>query len=330
MAALFHRGLILVVVLCTSGLPATAIPADSGPPPSTSSPPAGPAKRWTRFELSQAGSGGDLQSGKPLTLDITLGGVVQSSAPVVAICESVLFESQTATLDPEGDSMTLKTTVTLEPMPMSRTSVRQKAARIKVSFARFRQDKFDRFMRRVIYVTFNAQETPSDGGDASPARVEEPAVADLVADEVQPDAIPVTGEALAEEDLMPLADPGQGRAYWQHVSHLVSRSWARQVREMRRGPSGETVRVHFQLFPTGRAQLIEIEKGSGAREIDEAGIYTIVNAQPFPPFPDELGDQAVDVHVRMRTGARPKQRDVQSVTNQSAGRPDASGGGVKK
>lgn len=330
MAASLHRGLVLVTALCASGLPATATPADSGTPAATSPSSAGPAKRWTRFELSQAGSGGDLQSGKPLTLDITLGGVVQSSVPVVAICESVLFESQTATLDPEGDPMTLKTTVTLEPMPMSRTSVHPKAARIQVSFARFRQDRFERFMRRVIYVTLNPQDTPPDGVDSPPIKPEEPAVADLVVEEVQPDAIPVTGEALAEEDLMPLADPGQGRAYWQHVSHLVSRSWARQVREMRRGPSGETVRVHFQLFPNGRAQLIEIEKGSGAREIDEAGIYAIVNAQPFPSFPDELGDEPVDVHVRMRTGAKPKQRDVQSVTNQSAGRPDAPGGGVKK
>jgi len=330
MAASLRMGLVFVAAVCISGMPAPAIPADPGSSPSTSPSSAGPAKRWTRFELSQAGSAGDLQSGKPLTLDITLGGVVQSATPVVAICESVLFEPQTSTLDPEGDSMTLKTTVTLEPMPMSRTSVHPKAARIQVSFARFRQDKFERFMRRVIYVTLDPQDAPVAAVDSPPAKPEEPAVPELIADEVQPDVIPIAGESLAEEDLMPFADPGQGRAYWQHVSHLVSRSWARQVREMRRGPSGETVRVHFQLFPNGRAQLIEIEKGSGAREIDEAGIYTIVNAQPFPSFPAELGDEAVDVHVRMRTGAKPKQRDVQSVTNQSAGRPDAPGGGAKK
>jgi len=316
--------------MCIGGLPGIATPADPGSSQTTSPVSASPVKRWTRFELSQTSSGGELQSGKPLTIEITLGGVVQSSAPVVAICESVLFESQTATLDPEGDSMTLKTTVTLEPMPMSRTSVRPKAARIQVSFARFRQDKFERFIRRVIYVTLNQQETPAAAVDPLSTKPEEPAVTELIADEVQPDVLPVAGEALAEEDLLPFADPGQGRAYWQHVSHLVSRSWARQVRETRRGPSGETVRVHFQLFPNGRAQLIEIEKGSGAREIDEAGIYSIINAQPFPPFPNELGDEAVDVHVRMRTGVKPKQRDVQPVTNQSAGRPDPPGGGAKK
>ena len=46
------------------------------------------------------------------------------------------------------------------------------------------------------------------------------------------------------------------------------------------------------MFPNGRAQLIEIEKGSGVREIDEAGIYAVVNAQPFLPFPSELGEDS--------------------------------------
>jgi TonB family protein len=245
---------------------------------------------------------------------------VQGSVPVVAICDSVHFESQTITLEPDEDSMTLKGTVTLEPMPTSRTSVQPKAVRIQVTFARFRQDKFERFMRRIVYVTLDRQEAPSDSSETPPSKPDDPAVTDLVVEEVQPDALPVSGEGLAEEDLMPLADPGQGRAYWQHVSHLVSRSWARQVRGIRRGPSSETVKVHFRLFPNGRAQLIEIEKGSGAREIDEAGIYAVVNAQPFPPFPEELGDEAVDVHVRMRTGARPRPRDVQSISSQSNGK----------
>ncbi|HET7910243.1 MAG TPA: hypothetical protein VFL19_06005, partial [Nitrospira sp.] len=72
------------------------------------------------------------------------------------------------------------------------------------------------------------------------------------------------------------------------------------------------------------------EKGSGVREIDEAGIYAVVNAQPFPPVPEDVGDEPIDVHVRMRTGARgAKPRDVQSVGNTSNGKPDASTTGKK-
>jgi TonB family protein len=172
-------------------------------------------------------------------------------------------------------------------------------------------------------VTLEHQEPVSDTSEPPAVRPEEPSVSDLIVDEPQPSGAPVETGALVEEDLMPLADPGQGKAYWQQVSLLVSRSWSRQVRGVRRGPSSETVRVRFKLYPSGRAQLIEIEKGSGVREIDEAGIYAVVNAQPFPPVPEDVGDEPIDVHVRMRTGARVKTREVQSVGNTSNGKLEA-------
>lgn len=318
MKALFHRSLMLLAgALCVS------LPCWMWVTPVLSASSSGPTKRWAFFELNESDSSGDLQAGRALTLAITLGGVTQGSVPVVALCESILFEPQTVTLEPDAESSTLKATVTLAPMPQSRTSVHQKAARIQVTFARSKPDKIERFMKRIVYVTLDRQEVSNDTTEPASVRPEEPLVGELTVDEVQPDVAPVSTGELAEEDLLPLADPGQGKAYWQQVSYLVSRSWARQVRGVRRGASSETVRVHFRLYPSGRAQLIEIEKGSGAREIDEAGIYAVVNAQPFPPFPTELGDEAVDVHVRMRTGARTKSREVQSVGNPSSGKADA-------
>jgi hypothetical protein len=79
------------------------------------------------------------------------------------------------------------------------------------------------------------------------------------------------------------------------------------------------------MFSNGRAQLIEIEKGSGAREIDEAGINAVINAQPFLPFPSEWEEDAVDVHVRMRTGSHERSREVQTVGSQSHRKPKAQG-----
>jgi TonB family protein len=284
--------------------------------------PRGPA-RWARFELNQQDSDGDLQIGKPLSLTITLGGVAQGSVPIVALCESILFEPQIITLEPDAESSTLKAEVTLDPMPTSRTSVHQKAARIQVTFARSRPEKLERLMKRIVYVTLDRREPAGDTSEPSVVRPEEPSSSDLIVDEPQQGGVaPVSTGALLEEDLVPLADPGQGKAYWQQVSLLVSRSWARQVRGVRRSPSSETVRVRFKLYPNGRAQLIEIEKGSGVREIDEAGIYAVVNAQPFPPLPGDVGDEPVDVHVRMRTGNR-SARDIQSVGRSSNGKPEA-------
>lgn len=320
MSAPHHRRMIFVTgafgiaaLLCGALLTAT-----------TSLSEAGSGSRWARFELNQQDASGDLQTGKPVALVITLGGVTQGTVPIVALCESILFEPQLITLEPDGESSTLKAEVTLDPMPSSRTSVHQKAARIQVTFARARPEKLERIMKRIVYVTLDRQEALSDTTEPSVVRPEEPSTSDLIIDEPQPSGVaPVSTGALVEEDLMPLGDPGQGKAYWQQVSLFVSRSWARQVRGVRRSPSSETVRVRFKLYPNGRAQLIQIEKGSGAREIDEAGIYAVVNAQPFPPLPEEVGDEPVDVHVRMRTGARTAAREVQSVGNSSNGKLEA-------
>jgi TonB family protein len=254
---------------------------------------------------------------------ITLGGVPPGNVPLVALCESILFEPQIITLEPDTETSTMRAEVTLDPMPTSRTSVHQKAARIQITFARSRPEKLERLMKRIVYVTLERQEAVSDTSEPPAVKPEEPSVSDFIVDEPQPAGAPMTAADLAEEDLMPLADPAQGKAYWQQVSLLVSRSWARQVRGVRRGLSSETVRVRFKLYPSGRAQLIEIEKGSGVREIDEAGIYAVVNAQPFPPVPGDVGDEPVDVHVRMRTGARTNGRDVQSVGNMPNGNREA-------
>jgi len=217
--------------------------------------------------------------------------------------------------------------VTLEPILMSRTTVAPRAARVQVTFARTRQDKLERFMQRVVYVTMDRSEpaNENESSEPPPVRPEESQYEDVILDEVQSGVEPVATGAVAEEDLVPFASPGEGKAYWQQVSHLISRSWARQVRGVRHRPSSETVRVRFKMFPNGRAQLIEIEKGSGAREIDEAGIHAVVNAQPFLPFPSELGEDPVDVHVRMRTGSRGRSpREVLSVGSRSTTKSGAS------
>ena len=333
MKALHHRSLMLAGICCMAlvcpGLIGLAH-SESSPQTASSS---GPTKRWAQFELSQAESMGDPQTGKPVTLTIVLGGVTIGTTPVVATCESIAFQPQTVTLEPDEESMTLKGTVTLEPILMSRTTVPPRAARVQVTFARSRQDKRERFMQRVVYVTMDRSEpaNENESSDSPPIRPEESQSEDVILDEEQSGVEPVATGALAEEDLVPFASPGQGEAYWQQVSHVISRSWARQVRGIRQRPSSETVKVHFKMFPNGRAQLVEIEKGSGAREIDEAGIYAVVNAQPFLPFPSELGEEAVDVHVRMRTGSRGRSpREVLSVGSRSTTKSGATGHSSKR
>src|SRR5688572_643109 len=328
---LHHQQFMLLTWMCCAGFffPGLLAPTHSASSTQTASS-SGPMKRWAQFELSQAESMGDPQTGQPVTLTIVLGGMPAGLAPIVAISESIVFKTQTVTLEPNAESTALKGTVTLDPILMSRTSVPPRAARVQVTFARSRQGTFEPFMRRIVYVTMGMLEAARDESEALPTRPEESQSEEVILDEVKPAVDPISTGDVAEEDLVPFTPPGKGKAYWQQVSHLISRSWARQIRGIRRAPSSETVKVRFKMFPNGRAQLIEIEKGSGAREIDEAGIYAVINAQPFLPFPGELEEQAVDVHVRMRTGSRGRSREVQSVGSQSTSRPGASAQPLKK
>lgn len=276
-------------------------------------------KRWVTFDFASSDASGDIQVGKPLELSIALGGVAQGHVPLVAVCESIYFQRQVVTLEPDPLSMVMKATVTLEPMPQGKLSVSPKVARIQVTFARSQKDKkLERVMARIVYVTLGKQEPESDTNELPLPSRDELSGGDVSQDEVQPDANPIASGLVVEEDLLPLPPPGQGRAYWQQISYLLSRSWSRTARRVRHSPSSETVRVRFRLYSSGRAQLIQIEKGSGAREIDEAGIHAVVHAQPFPPFPDDVGSEPVDVHVRMRTGVKVGSQETRSVANPQA------------
>ena len=309
--------LSLVPVSLAAGSPSEAAPAPSG-------------TRWVKIDLVTNDASGDIQIGKPLDLSIAVGGMAQSGAPLAAICESILFQKQVIALEPDNVDMVMKGAATMEPIPSGKLSVPPKAARIQVTIARVKRDKFERVLTRVVYVTMGKQEAANEGSDAPLPSSEGSSGGESIQEEVQPDALPVSGGLVVEEDLLPLPTPGQGKAYWQQISYLVSRSWSRTVRHVRHAPTSETVRVKFRLYPSGRVQLIQIEKGSGAREVDEAGIYAVVHAQPFPPFPDDIESEAVDVHVRMRTGAKTGAREVQSITNKQSGASESGAGSSKK
>ena len=277
-------------------------------------------KRSVTFDFAGLDASGEIQLGKPLKLFLSLTGVVQGEAPWAAVCESVYFQRQIVTMEPDPASMTMQATAILEPIAAGKLSAIPKVARIHVTFARARPDnKLERVMTRIVYVTLGQPDEESDTNDLALQNQDD--LGERDDDDVQPEVIPISTEQLAEENLLPLPEPSRGQAYWQQISALLSRSWSRTARRVRQAPSSETVRVRFRLYPNGRAQLIEIEKGSGAREIDEAGIHAVVHAQPFPPFPEALGSEPVEVHVRMRTGSRTGLRAVRQIVNAPVSKP---------
>jgi TonB family protein len=281
-------------------------------------------KRSVTFDFAGLDASGIIQLGKPFKLSLSFNGVVQSDTLLVAVCESVYFQRQIVTMEPDPSSMTMQATAILEPLASGKLSVVPKVARIHVMFARVRPDnKLERVMTRIVYVTLGQPDEEPDTHDLTHQNQDDLNEQDGDGDDIQSEIIPISTEQLVEENLLPLPEPGRGRAYWQQISALLSRSWSRTARRVRQAPSSETVRVRFRMYPNGRAQLIEIEKGSGAREIDEAGIHAVVHAQPFPPFPVDIGSEPVEVHVRMRTGSRAGSRVVRQIADSPASKPKA-------
>lgn len=316
-----------MLLLCQTPLLMTAVAQAA----SEASSPAPPVKRWVTLDFPGSNQSGEVQTGKPLELLMTVGGIPQSSLPLLAICESVYFQRQSVTLQPDTSSMTMKATAILEPIPPGKLSVSPKVARIQITLGRAREEnKFERIMSRAVYVTLGKPELSSDASIPQPLSKQELGDADLAPDhdEVQPNVAPLATGPVIEEELVPTSPQNRPRSYWQQVSYLVNKSWSRTISRARHSTSSETVGVRFRLYPGGRAQLIQIEKGSGAREIDEAGISAIVQAQPFPPFPNHLGPEPVTVHIHMRTSPKHDSQQSRPATNSQA--PDPTLGMPKK
>lgn len=296
----------LGVMLCVS----QPLPALAGP--TTNQAPAAP-KRWAQFDLVSTEPDGSVQAGKDVVLSITLGGVPSGTESVMAMIESNGFQSQTVSLSEEPTAAVYQGTVILEPNSTlkSRTTVHPKAVRVRVSFARAKITGLEEFLKRDVYVTLGEPPPPDSDADVQPGPVAESPEADAAAVQKATEQVMAVNATIVEEDLLPLPPPGESKAYWKQVSDLISRNWSRQIRSIRRAPSSETVRVQFKMYASGIAQVIQLEKSSGARDVNDAGLQTIIHAQPFPPIPPDLGSDVVDVHVRMRTGAKVATRDVQ-------------------
>ena len=253
------------------------------------------------FELAHPQEIGSLDPGKPLDLAVHLNGMTQGKNPIVTIFEGRPFVRRLVPMRFDMDRKALYSSVTLEPYFTGFTSPREKALRVKVTFARMRGMRLIPFLTRVVYLTVGLpeeaeqlntapfSETVSEGGGgrsidfirlASPVELDDQ-------------------DSFTEEDLVPDGMPVEEKAYWKQVSHLISQSWIGTSTSYSRSRGNRAVKVRFRLHANGEAQLIQIEKSSGLLGLDELGMQAVVNAHPFPPFPSDVRHDSVDMHVEL-------------------------------
>lgn len=292
--------------------------------------PVSSAQQWATFDFIGSNGSGNLKLGQPLELSITLGGMSSDPMPFVAICESADFESQIVPLKPDPHSPVMNATTILAPVTHDRLSPALHVSRLHVTFARSTDTKFERVMTRIVYLTMGDTK-PAGGNPVSLTTYQEPpkdppSEIDLAAGQAEPlpGAIPLVSEVVVEEDLIPSRSIQPTPAYWDQVRDLLDRRWNRTTSHMSTSLSPHTVRVQFRLYPGGRAQWLQIADGSGASEVDQAGIRTIADAQPFPPFPLGVGNEPIDIHVRLQTGSKSGVRDFHTGTPEQLGRPNST------
>lgn len=278
--------------------------------------------QWATFDFMGSNESGSLQRGQPLELSITLGGMAPDPMPFVAICESAHFESQIVPLKHDPRSSVMNATTTFVPVAQDRPSFGPHVSRLHVTFARSTETKFERVMTRIVYLTTGDTRPAGDEQTPLTAKQASPSERDLAAGQAEPlpGAIPLVGEDVMEEDLLPSRSAQPTPAYWRQVRDLLNRSWNRATLSVPPSSSQQTVRVQFRLYPGGYAQLIQVADGSGASEIDQVGIQAIADAQPFPPFPLGVGNEPIEIHVQLQTGSKAGIRDFRTGTPRQLGR----------
>ncbi|MFO0775404.1 MAG: TonB C-terminal domain-containing protein [Nitrospiraceae bacterium] len=307
---------VIVLAALAWTVQATVSAGAAAPPPSASSSVKAIPKRNLSFSLETEAVSGTVPFGSELSLGVFLSGGVATTDQLVAVVEGASLDTIMVPMEPVEGATQWKAVVAIKPKPLGYTSVRPKALRLRVTVSQVKQSGLARLIGRSAYVTLTHDEpelpppgtTPAEGESvASEGDVEiVTGAVGSTSDEVQPDVAPVTNVLIAEEDLKPLPESKDEQGYWKEVARLISRSWGQRVRYVKGlSTAKETVRVRFQMHANGEAQLIQIERTSGVRDVDEAGLLAIVHAHPFPSFRDWLGDGVIEVHVRMRTGARP-------------------------
>ncbi len=302
-----------------------SVPAVAGSPPPNSK-----AVRAVYFDLEEMNRKGVLDPAEPLILSAFLTGRAIGRESVVAIFEGKPFGRRLVPMQPTPDGKMLRSIVTLEPYFSGFASSKEKALRVKATFARLRGMKLKQFLSRIVYVTLGL---PDGVGEVDTASLN-PEVADP--EDVRSGERQSTSEApsvkvkarITEKDIIdqPGSDAlaGQEEIYWRQISHLITRSWTGPANSESRMKGKGTVQIRFKLHSNGEAQLIQVERSSGRHDVDEAGLKAILDAHPFPPFPQNLPYDSIDLHVELSRTAKATPRAVRPTTPRAVPSPAPS------
>lgn len=276
------------------------------------------------FELTEQPARGPSAGGPRAILTLRVQGEPAGPQEMVAIVEGTLLTRVMVSMVPAEGPRSWQAEVSLdlpaaatgrgeEPSPNGRAGrrdLRERFHRVDVAFARLRGMGLTPFLRRSVYI--NLEPHPERKVEAKPEPAQPEAVPEVlqpIAPVVMTESVPLPGieresvppvldGAITESDL-PLPKPVPvapvAMDYWQALEQRVTAQFRQRVRA-KTSPI-RLPRVQFRLYWDGVARIIALERSSGIHQVDLAGMESVVDAHPFSPFPENLADSYVDVHV---------------------------------
>lgn len=215
---------------------------------------------------------------------------------LVVVLDSPAFAQQMSPMLLDPDSGLLSATLDVGPLSGSLGNP-PRATPVHVSIARQVGMHREELARRTVVITV-AVPGSTDGG-ASPRMIDLSRGFDAVPESDADSNAVVTDATLDEQPI--LQDSGISRypGYWHLINGLIRRQLAVELGRDRSPRNRRMPVLHFRLYRSGEAQLIEVERSSGSDAFDQAAVLAVVNAHPFPPFPSPNTEPYVDVHVNL-------------------------------
>lgn len=259
-------------------------------------------------DLSPNHEDGLLDPGRPFECSVRLKGLKpRQNEELVAIFESLAYPHRLVAFTPEDGSADLTASATFEPRLT--TGADGQPLRMEVVVARLKGMRLETVFSRAVYLTTvpapsepeTAIPAPSPGTVLLETIVSEAPATDRAGRPVQP-LLPE--EDIVVEELGSAPTGVSAPVYWKQIGESVARHWQQRRAELPKEQAARGLRVQFRLYPRGFAQLIQVERSSGNPNVDEAGLRTVLGLHPFPPFPPDIREPSVDVHVDLPRAKR--------------------------
>jgi hypothetical protein len=254
------------------------------------------------FNLSSDSENGLLDPEKVFEFSVRLNGLKpRREEELVAIFESLAYPHRLVAFTPDEAAGDLTASTRFGPRPISATADGQ-PIRMEVVVARLRGLRLETVFAHVVYLTTvpapsapsESVSAPTSGTALLNALLDEAPSTDREGRPVQPLLPP---EDIREEHLGEAPLTVSGPVYWKQIGDTVTRRWQEEMFRLRKKRVLRDFRVKFELYPGGFAQLIQIERSSGDPFADEVALRSVLSLHPFPPFPSDIHEPSIDVHL---------------------------------